>query len=158
MEFSHKDCSCLEVSRALLAALAGVCTEFFQTQTVTGPTAAFYHQVTAQKLAAQLSLSVCRIWITDPLVSTSADLFWQWALTLPTLYLWQQTALPTLCWVLRILAYLLMRGCWNDSKTRLQLSRHLFTPRMSTKKSEGEKTSKTTAALESKKSISQNSC
>lgn len=36
-------------------------------------------------------------------------------------------------------AYLLMRGCWKDSKTRLQLSRHLFTPRISTKKSETNK-------------------
>lgn len=36
--------------------------------------------------------------------------------------------------------YLLIRGCCSDSKTRLQLSRHLFAPRISTTISEEEKT------------------
>lgn len=36
-------------------------------------------------------------------------------------------------------AHLLMRGCCSDSKTRLQLSRHLFSPRISTMTSEEER-------------------
>lgn len=39
-----------------------------------------------------------------------------------------------------LFTYLLMRGCCSDSKTRLQLSRHLFTPRISTRTSEEENT------------------
>ena len=40
----------------------------------------------------------------------------------------------------RYSAYLLMSGCCSDSKTRLQLSWHLFTPRISTTMSEEKNT------------------
>jgi hypothetical protein len=54
-------------------------------------------------------------------------------------YLRLQIALLVLMVGTHAPAYLLMRGCCSDSKTRLQLSRHLFTPRISTKKSDEEK-------------------
>lgn len=52
MKFSHKDCSCLEVNRAFLVALAGVCTEFFQIQTVASPPAAYDHKATCSKVGS----------------------------------------------------------------------------------------------------------
>lgn len=57
-------------------------------------------------------------------------------------HLWDQRWLELCwCWVYTCFsAYLLMTGSCNDSKTRLQLSWHLFTPRISTTISEEGKT------------------
>lgn len=49
MKFSHKDDSCLEVSKAISVALAGVYTEFFQIQTGAGPIAAYYNKATCSE-------------------------------------------------------------------------------------------------------------
>lgn len=71
----------------------------------------------------------------------AAAVFCVWAVHLKTLApLRPETASVMLTLGPHFSAYLLMSGCCSDSKTRLQLSWHLFTPRISTTTSAEENT------------------
>ena len=114
----------LRTARAFSGAPTGACIEFFPMQTVAGPASSrptdpcseARETVVAPAAGAQgretlrFQSSQCSRLTRSPGPSETRDGFRR--------------------------AHLLIRGCCSDSKTRLQLSRHLFSPRISTMTSE----------------------
>ena len=114
-------------ARAFSGAPTGACIEFFPMQTVAGPASSrptdpcseARETVVAPAAGAQgretlrFQSSQCSRLTRSPGPSETRDGFRR--------------------------AHLLIRGCCSDSKTRLQLSRHLFSPRISTMTSEKER-------------------